>query len=79
MLLEIIAPNRKIFSGEVQSVTLPGMMGYFQILENHAPLISTLGEGTIKVKDAEGLTIFNLKSGVVEVMKNKVIVLADSI
>ena len=79
MLLEIIAPNRKIFSGEVQSVMLPGMMGYFQILENHAPMISTLGEGTIKVKDAEGLTIFNLKSGVVEVLKNKVIVLADSI
>lgn len=78
MHLDIISPDRNIYSGEVNSITLPGTAGSFGILNNHAPLISTLKEGKIKIKDtANKEEFFNIKGGVVEVMKNKVIILAE--
>jgi F-type H+-transporting ATPase subunit epsilon len=78
MLLEIITPDKKIFSGEVSLVQLPGANGSFEILNNHAPLISTLAKGKIKITDAAKATqFFEINSGVVEVRKNKIIVLAD--
>ena len=78
MLLEIITPDKKIFSGEVSLVQLPGTNGSFEILNNHAPIISTLAKGKIKIKDAEKNTqFFEINSGVVEVQKNKIIVLAE--
>ena len=78
MFLEIITPEKKIFTGEVTSVQLPGTTGEFQILNNHAPIISTLKNGKVKVKDSSGLQTFDISSGVVEVLKNKIIVLAES-
>ena len=78
MFLEIITPDKKIFSGEVSLVQLPGTDGSFEILKNHAPIISTLSKGKIKIINLEKATqFFDINSGVVEVQKNKIIVLAE--
>jgi F-type H+-transporting ATPase subunit epsilon len=78
MLLEIITPDKKVYSGEVTSVSVPGSSGRFQMLDNHAPIISTLLNGKVKVKDKEGVKEFDVKGGVVENLKNKVVILAES-
>ena len=78
MLLEIISPDEKIFTGEVDLVQLPGIDGSFELLNNHASLISVLGKGKIKIVDMEKTTMFfEIKGGVVEVHKNKVLILAE--
>ena len=79
MFLEIITPDKKVFEGEVTSVSVPGADGKFQMLNNHAPIISTLGKGKVKVKTAKETLEFNVKGGVVEMLKNKVVVLAASV
>ena len=80
MFLEIITPDKKVYEGEVKSIKLPGSNGSFGVMNNHAPLISTLEKGTIKIVDENKNTLFfDVNGGVVEVMKNKVIVLAESI
>ena len=79
MTLDIITPDKKIFSGEVTSVQVPGTSGQFQILKNHAPIISTLSPGKVKVKSATGTQTFEVKGGIVEVLKNKVVILAESV
>jgi F-type H+-transporting ATPase subunit epsilon len=78
MLLEIITPDKKVYSGEAISVSVPGSSGRFQMLDNHAPIISTLLNGKVKVKDKEGVKEFDVKGGVVENLKNKVVILAES-
>ena len=78
MQLEIITPDKKVYSGDVTSVSVPGSMGRFEMLVNHAAIISTLTSGTIKVKDAEGEKTFDVKGGVVENLKNKIIILAET-
>lgn len=79
MIVDIITPDTKIFSGEAQLVTLPGVEGSFGILANHAPLIATLKKGDIKVTDAQNKEeSFSISGGVVEVLNNKVIVLAEN-
>lgn len=78
MLLEIITPDKKLYSGEVKSVKLPGTTGSFGVLKNHAPLISSLKKGNVKVVDEQKQNLnFPIKGGVVEVLKNKIIVLAE--
>jgi F-type H+-transporting ATPase subunit epsilon len=79
MILEIITPDKKIYSGEVTSVSVPGMNGRFQMLKNHAPIISTLMNGKVKVKDKDGVKEFDVKGGVVENLKNKIVILAESV
>jgi F-type H+-transporting ATPase subunit epsilon len=80
MHLEIITPDKKVFEGEVAIVTFPGSDGSFQVLNNHAPLVSLLKEGVVEYKTAEKETSqVNITGGVVEVLKNKVIVLADGL
>jgi F-type H+-transporting ATPase subunit epsilon len=79
MHLEIITPDKQIYSGDVSSVSVPGSAGRFQILNNHAPIISTLLNGKVKIKDKEGVKEFNVKGGVVENLKNKVVILAESV
>ena len=76
MFLEIISPDKKLFEGEIKSVSLPGSDGSLGILNNHAPMISALKAGKVKVTDITGTQSFTIKGGVVEVLKNKVIVLA---
>ena len=76
MLLEIISPDKVIYSGEVQSVRLPGKDGYFEILTEHAPIISLLKEGEVKLVDQKGSTeIFKTNKGFVEVVDNTITVL----
>ncbi len=79
MFLEIITPEKKIFSGEVEAVKLPGADGSFGILNNHAPIIATLKKGIVKVTDkANKVENFDINGGVVEVLNNKIIVLAEA-
>lgn len=79
MRLEIITPDKSIFKGEVSSATFPGTMGSFQVLKNHAPIISTLERGTVKYKinDAEHEVV--VSGGIVEVLDNNIILLAEGI
>ncbi|WP_222535974.1 ATP synthase F1 subunit epsilon [Pedobacter polysacchareus] len=79
MTLEILTPDKKVFEGEVTAVTVPGTMGSFQILHDHAPIISTLEDGPVIVKTKTGDETFSIKGGVVEVLKNKIIVLAEGV
>jgi F-type H+-transporting ATPase subunit epsilon len=79
MLLEIIAPDQKLYSGEVDLVQVPGSKGSFEILRNHAPIISTLERGQIKIVDQKGsTTFFDVDGGVIEAKNNKIIVLAET-
>ena len=77
MQLEILSPDKTIFEGEVKFITVPGLDGSLGVLDNHAPLITTLKEGTIKIEKSEGEENFTIKGGVIEVLKNKVIILAE--
>ena len=80
MYLEIVTPDEKIFEGEVESATFPGNHGSFQILANHATLISTLGLGDIRYnQEKKQEQVLTVNGGVVEVLNNKVVVLAEKI
>ena len=77
MKLEILTPDTKIFEGEVRSVTVPGTMGSFEVLNDHAPVISTLEDGKVIIRtDKDEETIF-IKGGVIEVLNNHIMVLAE--
>jgi F-type H+-transporting ATPase subunit epsilon len=79
MNLEILTPEKKIFSGEVYGVQMPGISGSFEVLEKHAPLISALKPGRLKVlKDKQNhFTHFDIQGGFAEVLNNKVTVLVE--
>lgn len=92
MYLEIVSPEATLFAGEVTSVTVPGINGEFQMLQNHAPVVSLLQKGDVKVqgditidedfqnnfsKGPNGETVLSITSGTIEMKDNKVIVLAD--
>lgn len=77
--LEIISPAKQVFSGEIKSITVPGTKGRFQVLKNHAPIISTFEIGLIKVNLTDKTRYFATAGGTIEVLNNKVLILADSI
>jgi F-type H+-transporting ATPase subunit epsilon len=78
MKLQIITPEKELYQGEVISVKLPGIDGEFEILKNHAAIISTLSSGEIKVKtDKEKNENFKINGGVIEMQNNNIIVLAN--
>ena len=92
MFLEIVTPEATLYSGEVTSVAVPGVNGEFQMLDNHAPIVSILGKGNVKIygdvtldknvadnfsKGPNNETILSINSGTIEMKDNKVIVLAD--
>ena len=93
MKLEVITPEANLFAGEAISVSIPGVDGFFQVLNNHAPIISTLKAGEMKVELAESITQgglsqavklegqktlrIEIKGGVAELFNNKLIVLAE--
>jgi F-type H+-transporting ATPase subunit epsilon len=80
MKIEIITPDKKIFEGEIMSVRVPGKKGSFQVLKDHAPIISTLENGSVRMVDQENNEIvYEISGGVIEVKSNKIIVLADSV
>jgi F-type H+-transporting ATPase subunit epsilon len=79
MLLEIIAPDHQLYSGEVDLVQVPGSSGSFEILRNHAPIISTLEPGRIKIVEQTGKVLFfEVDGGVIESKNNKIIILAEN-
>ena len=92
MLLEIVTPEAILFSGEIDSVAVPGINGEFQMLNNHAPIVSLLQKGTVKIygsieieeefeekfsKGDKGVTLLPISSGTIELKENKIIILAD--
>ncbi len=91
MFLEIVTPEAVLFSGEVESVAVPGINGEFQMLDSHAPIVSLLQEGSIKIKGSLQLnedvadkfskdgddTVLAINSGTIELNENKIIILAD--
>jgi F-type H+-transporting ATPase subunit epsilon len=79
MYLEILTPEKKVFEGDVTLATFPGADGSFQIMDNHAPLISLLKEGLVEYKSKEANKNLTITGGVVEVLNNKAILLADGI
>ncbi|MDP5157497.1 MAG: F0F1 ATP synthase subunit epsilon [Flaviramulus sp.] len=92
MYLEIVSPEATLFNGEVTSVAVPGVNGEFEMLNNHAPIVSILKEGFVKIsgsieledavknkftKNDKGVTLLKINSGTLELKNNKLIVLAD--
>ncbi len=79
MYLEILTPDKKVFEGDVVIATFPGADGSFQVMDNHAPLISLLKEGLVEYKSRDTSDSVFITGGVVEVLRNKVVLLADGI
>ena len=78
--LSILTPERTVFEGAVEYVEAPGSEGYFGVLANHAALVTGLGEGTLKVRDADGTAqSWQVSGGFFEVSHNQATVLADSV
>ena len=78
MNLEILTPEKKLYNGDVYGVQLPGISGLFEILDKHAPMVSALGKGTIKVlADKTNTVSYTITSGFIEVLNNKVSVLVE--
>ena len=79
MYLEIITPDKKVYTGKVNLVQVPGSKGLFEVLEYHAPIISTLEKGRIKILEGGAESYFHISGGVIEVKDNNVIILAESV
>jgi F-type H+-transporting ATPase subunit epsilon len=78
MTLEILTPEKKLYSGDVYGVLLPGIAGLFEVLDKHAPLVSALGKGNLKIiKSKNDTELYSIQSGFVEVLNNKVTVLVE--
>ncbi len=79
MKLEILTPEKKVFSGDVYGVQLPGISGLFEVLDKHAPLVSALKAGSLKIlNDKSSTSSYAIQSGFVEVLNNKTIVLVEA-
>lgn len=76
MQVDILTPDNTLFSGEAAIVTVPGVKGSFQIMNNHAPIISALSKGNVVVDGPEGKKSFPVNGGIVEVLKNKIVILS---
>ncbi|MCU0455377.1 MAG: ATP synthase F1 subunit epsilon [Bacteroidales bacterium] len=80
MKLEIITPDSKVYEGDIASIRVPGKKGSFQVLKDHAPIISTLENGPVMIVDQEGNHIdYEINGGVIEVKQNRIILLAESV
>ena len=79
MHLEIITPDKTLFNGEVDSATFPGSKGAFQVLKNHAALISSLDSGKVTIKTYKEVREILINGGIVEVLNNNIIVLAEEV
>lgn len=80
MLVEIVTPDKTVYSGEAKLIQVPGHNGLFEILKNHAPIISTLGKGRVKIEEESGdVLFFEIDGGIIENKDNKIIVLAEPV
>jgi F-type H+-transporting ATPase subunit epsilon len=79
MTLNILTPERKIFEGEVYGILVPGVQGYFELLDNHAPIVAALGNGRMKVlKDKNTSEEYKIEGGFIEMSNNKTTVLIEA-
>ena len=76
---QILTPNGSLFEGEVSGVKLPGTEGSFEVKANHAPIVSTLDEGSVLVRKTDGDVTYNISGGFVEVNNNMLTLLAESV
>jgi len=80
MKIEIITPDKKVYDGDIKSIRVPGRKGSFQVLKDHAPIISTLEDGTVIMVDQDNNEKrFQIDGGVIEVKMNSIILLAESV
>lgn len=79
MQLEILSPEKKIYSGEAVGVQMPGVTGSFEVLNNHAPMIAALATGKMRVNTGKENVIYNIKGGFVEILNNNVSVLVEGV
>lgn len=79
MQLEILSPDKKIYSGEAVGVQMPGVTGSFEVLNNHAPMIAALATGKMRVNTGKENVIYNIKGGFVEILNNNVSVLVEGV
>jgi F-type H+-transporting ATPase subunit epsilon len=80
MKIEIITPDKKVYEGDIKSIRVPGKKGSFQVLKDHAPIISTLEDGTVIMVDQDNNEKrFQIDGGVIEVKMNSIILLAESV
>jgi F-type H+-transporting ATPase subunit epsilon len=80
MKIEIITPDKKVFEGDIKSIRVPGKKGSFQVLKDHAPIISTLDNGPVIMVDQQGNeTRYEINGGVIEVKANTIILLAETV
>ena len=80
MKIEIITPDKRVYEGDIKSIRVPGKKGSFQVLKDHAPIISTLENGPVIMVDQDGKeTRYEINGGVIEVKMNKIILLAESV
>jgi F-type H+-transporting ATPase subunit epsilon len=77
--VELITPDGPVYQGEATAVQVPGSQGSFQVLYNHAAIISTLGKGKVKIDGPQGSQTYQVEGGVVEVLNNRVVVLAQKV
>ena len=76
MFLEIVTPEKTLYSDEIKYVKVPGSKGQFGVLKDHAPIISTLEKGQIKIKEPDDTELtFDINGGVIEILKNNIIIL----
>lgn len=77
MTLEILTPDKTVFQGDITSITVPGTLGYFEVLAGHAPIISSLNDGKVVIRAGKDSQTLHIKGGVIEVINDKVIVLTE--
>lgn len=80
MVISVLSPDKEIFTGEIQSVKVPGITGQFEILQNHAPIVSALTEGSVRIRKASGEDFtFKIHKGFIEVLSNEVSLLVQGV
>ena len=77
MQIEVLTPEKKLFSGEGKGIQMPGISGSFEVLDRHAPMIAALGTGTIRIQSGSSPVLIQIKSGFMECLQNKVVVLVE--
>ncbi len=79
MNLIVLTPEQEYFNGEVTAVTVPGISGQFEVLDNHAPIVSALVKGQVSIRSSEGTKQFSIEKGFIEVLNNEVALLVQGL
>ena len=79
MNLIVLTPEQEYYKGEVRAVTVPGISGRFEVLDNHAPIVSALVSGQVSIRSAEGTKQFSIEKGFIEVLNNEVALLVQGL